>query len=218
MIIHVECPNTIKATNRNTFKAVSLPHLSHLLIRLKYGAGSEDDKEDERAGYSRCGLFLASNFLSHLNPESIAVTPNAGDAVDWDSLGVARPHWTAATSSWTRLKSITFLDCTWLFLVDTPDPSEPFSPSDLPGCDPSIDLVWTFTGRFEGYGSMSESWREDGIHMLLGNIGDNSDISEWPSVRERGVQFNIGDRAEDRLALEEDLKGLSEEWRGWIHY
>jgi hypothetical protein len=122
-------------------------------------------------------LSLSSNLLSQLNPRSFAFSPihtpyDEDDLISiWESLRVERTAFVRVISSWTRLRSVSFVDCSWLASSETtaaPDQGyRHLSPKDIPELTSSIALSWSFTNKIGGYSQGPHGEDEDGMGMRM---------------------------------------------------
>jgi hypothetical protein len=203
-----------QAVERRTYTPFPFPLLRHLFIRLK----DDDLLEVEPEEMFNRTLSLASSFLSHLNPQSLSLSFESRLYPRWESIEFHQDTWREATSMWNRLESISYIDCHSLMLFHTSGDGgyrayAPLLPSDLPGCTSPISFSFVITDRVGGYLAISTALKEDGLPNPVEEIIDELRPLDWPSLRELGIQLDVGDREENRAALEEDVQKLPEEWR-----
>lgn len=214
----------------NIYNPMPLPRLRHLTLRSEFHDDwdyiDKNDDEVKESARSLSQLVLAADFLSHLNPQSFSLCqpltdPDSdSDPVLAETIDILQSTWTQSTSKWDSLKSFSFVDVTWLNTFERrengqPRDYKPFSPSDLPACNPSMSLSWTFSETIGGYAQCSEENSWNPLEIICGQtVG----VEDWPFVREFGFQVEVGDGQEDRAALEDDIRELPEKWRGRVHY
>lgn len=197
------------------YKPVLLRRLRHLCVRMF------DDYDDLADQYTP-NLFLSANFLSHLNPSSLAMQLVVGEDRRWQLREIPRSVWFQATSTWNRLRSISLIDIEFPELYDRRHvvdgdqhrTYEHLTPSDLPGCTMSISLSWTFTKHIGGHDRATTHRvdEEDWSPVLkMCNLVDS-----WSRVQGLDVPVTVGARRKDRAALREDMEELSEEFRSRI--
>lgn len=147
-------------------------------------------------------------------------------SASWRSLEISLLAWHQATSTWTRLESVSFVNATWISLHDPSDLGTPFlplGPTDLPGGAGPISFSWTITEPAIRYAEVLQAWMEED-EIEEGDETEESPIAYltellsnvWLDVLERGIDLDIGDDEVDCRALEEDLKRLPEEWKGLV--
>jgi hypothetical protein len=191
-----------------TYSPILLPHLKHLHIRSRMADNGG------AAGFTPA-LSLASNFLSRLNPHSLALSPHASTDLDqyWVCIGTSRPIWERATSTWTRLRSISFIDCSRIWLETGVSAAEGLSPRHVPASASSIAFSWSFTQKVGGYAGAAKQGISEGNGPVLEGLAGF--WKDWPCVQELGIEMDIGDGEADRVAFE---KGLPEKLRRLIRY
>jgi hypothetical protein len=155
--------------------------------------------------------------LSRLNPHFLALSHTSTDRDQyWVSVSTSRPIWERATSTWTRLRSISFIDCSRIWLETGVSAAEGFSPRDLPASASSIAFSWLFTQKVGGYAGVAKQSISEGDGPVLEGLAGV--WKDWPCVQELGIEMDIGDGVADRVAFERDLNWLPEKLRRLIRY
>jgi hypothetical protein len=187
-----------------TYPAVRLPYLLDLTITSDL---FDDDPDLYEGPISRTfvySLSLTSDLLHQLDPRSLTLYVSSTDfdaPSDWsgNALHVRRNIWKQeqATSRWTRLAYVAFVEIGWIELFKGSKPSKrrakPLSPSDLRHLPSSIAFSWSFAGRWPNYAQVSLR----NTTSFLGRMDKDWGVFEWPRVRKLGIQVDVGEDEED---------------------
>lgn len=165
-------------------------------------------------------LSLASTFLSNLNPYALTISSEDEDDPQWKHwLDVSRSIWMQATSTWTNLSHVLFVDFYRLdlFASDGLDGGDysPFMPSDLLLGNGFLYPSWMITERVGSYAGVSRYLIGQGCNSIVETLWQQLSWPKWSSVGAYGLHINIGSmdigKGENHLAaLHADLVRLNE--------
>jgi hypothetical protein len=213
-----------EAQARQTYEPISIPHLKHLSILFARNrhpsapAGPFPDGSDRSIPWSHYSLpmDLASDMLAHFDPHSLTLS-HRYPYPSVDPFDIDPTVFHKATSTWTKLKSLSFIDTVGFWVGFGNDDDVPLAPSHLPeSCLSSIALAWSFTERVGGYAAVSESFCNGGGVLLC--LATELGIFGWPSVQTLGIDLDVGDREADRAELRKHLGKLPEEQRRLVRF
>jgi hypothetical protein len=202
------------ALKSQTYKPVSFSNLQHLSLLL-----NETVREDETWTPYVPALCLVSEMAAQLDPASVAfATPVDVHSPSWLGLYLSPSVWAEATSGWARLERLSFVDMAWIWLADIElgESPIPLSPSDFSADRPPLALAWSWKKIGCRYARVTARKRATGQGSALKFLAEKIKALEWPSVETLGIELDVGDEEEDRVALEEDLMELPKEWRALL--
>jgi hypothetical protein len=194
--LHLTVPfgwNTPDYLTDHTYPFLKLPSLLHLTLQSHHHMLPQLVNENSPAINYSPFLSVARDLLSILDPITFAACI-VHDVHRWISCGHQAEQWKTGEPRWNRLESVRFVDCSW-FRDDEDNNAIGFFIDVL---SPSISFSWAFSLEYGGYAGGKEPL------ICLGQ----SKVLDHPSVRAKGVDLDIGDRPEDRMAVERDLEKL----------
>jgi hypothetical protein len=203
----------------DTYPIIPLPNLRHLqLISSHENHFFDFDRSNPDQFQDLCDFELAQDLLSQLNPSTLTLSRPYFDILlcDWGPFQVSQQAWRKITSSWTRLASISFVDCPWILLHDTESGETPLSPLNLPQQCRSLALSWTFTdlSKTHSYFEMPSLLRHQTDVLVSVEYG----VWEWPSVEELVIEVVLENPGAGRGALMVGLEQLPEESSDLVRY